>query len=145
MHLACILICPLCKALLKLCVWSTSVQLVQSAERLSNVVLSNSFFNTAAGVAYNKTRLWKHFGVPKRTDNFKYQQEYMTKGARAALCYCWCKRQKNRRLLGYLPLFRHYFCRFVRQSVPRKGTKSERGVGFLPVFVVMFILLQKKL
>lgn len=50
------------------------------------VVFSNSFFNIVVGVAYNKTRLWKHFGVSKCTNNFKYQQGDMTKGALAAHC-----------------------------------------------------------
>lgn len=81
LQFACILICPLCKALLKHCVWSTSVR---SAERMAAVAALLSFwlhFSTLASVAYNKTRLWKHFEVRTCTDKFKYQQGDMTKGA----------------------------------------------------------------
>lgn len=91
LQFACILISPLCKALLKHCVWSTSVR---SAERMAAVAALLSFwlhFSTLASVAYNKTRLWKHFGVPTCTDKFKYQQGDMTKRAPTALCQCSCK------------------------------------------------------
>lgn len=79
LQFSCILITLLCKALLKHCVWSTSVR---SAERMATVAALLSFwlhFSTLASVAYNKTRLWKHFGVLTCTDKFKHQQGDMTK------------------------------------------------------------------
>ena len=86
LQFACILISPLCKALLRHCVWSTWVR---SAERMAAVAALLSFwlhFSTLAGVAYNKTRLWKHFGTPDMHWQIQIStRRYDKKGTRSTL------------------------------------------------------------